>query len=184
MGILIEGGLFIERKAELGARVHNPRKVAADLVQPSTEELFQGALALDESKPKEAMRRYRKILEIDPRHINTCINLGTLLCNKYRDYDGAKTQYLKAISIDPICALAHFDLANVLVDLGDVPAAINEYKITLQIAPLYIEAHFNLALAYEKTVENRRKALRHCQQYVRLYPCGPSRIHATDQLHN
>jgi tetratricopeptide (TPR) repeat protein len=51
----------------------------------------------------------------------------------------------------------------------------------LQLAPTYADAHYNLALAYEKMREPR-KALRHWQSYVKLDSTGPWSTHARTQI--
>ena len=63
---------------------------------------------------------------------------------------------------DPRYALAYFDLGNVLDETGRVQEAIQTYKTALQLAPTYADAHYNLALAYEK-LKQPRKALPHWQ---------------------
>jgi tetratricopeptide (TPR) repeat protein len=51
----------------------------------------------------------------------------------------------------------------------------------LQLAPTYADAHYNLALAYEKMRESR-KALKHWQAYVKLDGTGPWSAHARTQI--
>jgi tetratricopeptide (TPR) repeat protein len=51
----------------------------------------------------------------------------------------------------------------------------------LQLAPTYADAHYNLALAYEKLKEPR-KALKHWQAYVKLDSAGPWAVHARAQI--
>jgi len=56
--------------------------------------------------------------------------------------------------------LAYFDLGNVLDETGRVEEAITTYKAAIQLAPTYADAHYNIALAYEK-MRAPRKALQH-----------------------
>ena len=74
-------------------------------------------------------------------------------------------------------ALAYFDLGNVLDETGRMQEAINSYKTAIQLAPTYADAHYNLALAYEK-LRQPRSALRHWKAYVRLDTVGPWAVHA------
>ena len=46
--------------------------------------------------------------------------------------------------------------------------------------PQYADAHYNLALSYERQ-GYRRRALRHWLAYVRLDPVGPWANHAKEQ---
>ena len=51
----------------------------------------------------------------------------------------------------------------------------------IALAPRYADAHYNLALAYERKSE-RRPALRHWQAYMRLDNRGPWADHARGQI--
>jgi len=62
-----------------------------------------------------------------------------------------------------------------------VQEAIQAYRTALQLAPTYADAHYNLALAYEK-IRQPRKALQHWQAYVKLDSTGPWSIHARNQI--
>ncbi len=54
------------------------------------------------------------------------------------------------------------------------------YERAVALVPQYADAHYNLALAYERQGQ-RRRALRHWLMYVRLDPVGPWSSHAKDQ---
>jgi tetratricopeptide (TPR) repeat protein len=69
----------------------------------------------------------------------------------------------------------------VLDETGRVQEAIQTYKTALQLAPTYADAHYNLALAYEK-IREPRKALKHWQAYVKLDTSGPWSVHARSQM--
>ena len=73
------------------------------------------------------------------------------------------------------------DLGNVLDETWRVAEATQTYLNALQLAPTYADAHYNLALAYEKMKEPR-KALKHWQAYVRLDGRGPWSVHARTQI--
>ena len=59
--------------------------------------------------------------------------------------------------------------------------AIQTYLAALQLAPTYADAHYNLALAYEK-IKEPRKALKHWQAYAKLDAAGPWSVHARTQI--
>jgi tetratricopeptide (TPR) repeat protein len=69
----------------------------------------------------------------------------------------------------------------VLDETGRVQEAIQTYKTALQLAPTYADAHYNLALAYEK-IRRPRQALQHWRSYVRLDTASPWAIHARNQI--
>ena len=145
------------------------------------QELFARAVQLEE-RPEtvaQAAVLYDEILRVKPDHAPACINLGTIFYNQ-RDFAGAEEMYRRATLADAGYALAFFDLGNVLDETQQLDPAIEAYRQALRIIPTYADAHYNLALAYERRGE-RRRALRHWTAYVRLDPVGPWAAHARGQ---
>jgi tetratricopeptide (TPR) repeat protein len=77
--------------------------------------------------------------------------------------------------------LAYFDLGNVLDELERLDESIAAYHKAVALAPNYADAHYNLALAYERKGLHRN-ALRHWQCYVKLDNRGPWADHARSQI--
>jgi hypothetical protein len=143
-------------------------------------DLFLGAVQLEETgKTSESVEIYEKVLTLDPHHAAAAINLGTICYNK-REFQRAEDLYRRATESDPHYALAFFDLGNVLDELQRLPEAIDAYRTAVRLVPTYADAHYNLALAFERTAE-RRKALRHWTEYLKLDPIGPWANHARGQ---
>lgn len=157
-------------------------KVRAIPSDETLAELFARGIALEEdpATQTEAIEIYEKVLELEPQHAAAHINLGTIFYNR-QDYVKAEHHYRAAIEADARYALAYFDLGNVLDETGRVPEAIKAYATALLLAPTYGDAHYNLALAYEK-MKQPRKALRHWRAYVRLDSTGPWSVHARNQI--
>ena len=157
-------------------------RVRALTSDESVAELFARGIALEEepSTQTEAIALYEKVLEMEPQHAAAHINLGTLFYNR-QDYVKAEHHYRAAIEADARYALAYFDLGNVLDETGRVPEAIKAYSTALVLAPTYGDAHYNLALAYEK-MKQPRNALKHWRAYVRLDSTGPWSVHARNQV--
>lgn len=61
-----------------------------------------------------------------------------------------------------------------------LPEAIEAYSRALKLVPKYADAHYNLALAFERRGESR-KALRHWIAYAQLDASGPWSSHARSQ---
>jgi tetratricopeptide (TPR) repeat protein len=78
--------------------------------------------------------------------------------------------------------LAYFDLGNVLDELDRPDESIDAYRQAIALVPRYADAHYNLALAYERKGE-LRLALRHWEAYVKLDRSGPWAEHARVQIH-
>ena len=88
---------------------------------------------------------------------------------------------VRATVADPGYVLAYFDLGNVLDELERPDESIAAYCQAVALAPRYADAHYNLALAYERKGMSR-PALRHWQAYVRLDNRGPWADHARGQI--
>jgi tetratricopeptide (TPR) repeat protein len=69
----------------------------------------------------------------------------------------------------------------VLDETGNVDDSISAYRSAIQLAPTYADAHYNLALAYERKGE-ARQALQHWKAYLKLDSNGPWAVHARNQV--
>jgi tetratricopeptide (TPR) repeat protein len=159
-----------------------PATVKSLPVAETAHELFVRGVSLedDPASQEEAIATYRKVIELEPRHAASHINLGTLFYHRGQ-YSLAEAHYRNAIEVDPRYALAYFDLGNVLDETARLEQAIEAYRTALSLAPTYADAHYNLALAYEKT-RNPRKALNHWRAYLKLDANGPWSGYARTQV--
>ena len=70
-------------------------------------------------------------------------------------------------------ATMHYNLAVILTDQQNYPAAIREYEKVLETRPTDADAHYNLAIIYDDYLKNNEKALEHYHQYVKVAPDTP-----------
>ena len=70
-------------------------------------------------------------------------------------------------------ATMHYNLAVILTDQQNFPAAMLEYQKVLEIRPNDADAHYNLAVLYDDALQNSEKALEHYRQYVKASPDSP-----------
>jgi tetratricopeptide (TPR) repeat protein len=150
--------------------------------QQRQQDLFLAAVHAEEAgdRPK-AIQLYEQIIAADGTYAAAFINLGTIFFHM-RQYGRAEELYRHAAEVDPDYVLAFFDLGNVLDELDRPDESIAAYERAVALAPRYGDAHYNLALAYERKGELRR-ALKHWQTYVRLDRSGPWADHARGQIH-
>jgi tetratricopeptide (TPR) repeat protein len=179
----IAGQFMFDFSPEKGIVTSTPiRQGKPELMPMNVAELFARGIALEEdpNTQLQAIAAYQSVIDLDPEHAASHINLGTLYYNR-QEYALAEKHYRLAIDIDPRYALAYFDLGNVLDETGRVREAIQTYGTALQLAPTYADAHYNIALAYEK-VKEPRKALKHWRSYIKLDTVGPWAVHARNQI--
>ena len=154
---------------------------APGALESGVQQLFFEAIQAEEAgEHVQAIDLYAHILEIAPAFPAALINLGTIHYHAGR-FKVAEQLYRRATEIDPAYVLAYFDLGNVLDELKRSEESIQAYEAALRLAPDYADAHYNLAMAYEHKGE-RRKALEHWRQYLRLDRTGPWSEHARTQL--
>ncbi|MCA1960636.1 MAG: tetratricopeptide repeat protein [Desulfomonile sp.] len=104
--------------------------------------LLQLGLALDKTdRSGEALKLYRRAVEIAPRIAAVRVNLGAEL-EKRGDLAGAAKEYRLATEAEPHLPDAYLRLGMVLKESGDLPAAVAALRKA-------IEAHPGLSAAYE-----------------------------------
>jgi tetratricopeptide (TPR) repeat protein len=111
-----------------------------------------GVVLKDLGEVREAERRYRQVVELEPQHANTWLNLGELLVEQnrldealtafrkaafYAHGQSDKHQYLELISV--------IKIGNTHVKRGDLPKARKAYERALQLDPGSTNARANLA---------------------------------------
>ena len=162
-----KGRLHLITRQEVASRsaARNAASTAntIDTVAAGADELFEQALALDDSDPEQARVKYEACLKMDPGHLEARVNLGRLL-HADGQLPAAERTYRSAVRAEPMLA---FNLAVLLEDLGREPDAILAYRETLAMDPLFADAHFNLARLYERA-KDPKASLRHLLAYRRM----------------
>jgi len=92
----------------------------------------------------EAMASYRRVLELQPDHIEAHHNLGNALFAAGQ-FEDAAAQYRRVLDLDPNVAEAHGNLGNALRSLGRYDEAILSYRRALALKPQFAAAHSNLS---------------------------------------
>ena len=158
-----------------------PLRPASGTREQSIQELFIAAVQAEEAGEKQrAISLYEQMLIIDPDYAPGYINLGTIYFH-LKQFVRAEELYRIATEKDTGYVLAYFDLGNVLDELERPDESIAAYLRAVELAPRYADAHYNLALAFERKGE-RRAALRHWRAYIRLDKTGPWAEHARGQI--
>lgn len=136
---------------------------ARPVTSGTADDLFEQALALEDTDPKQSRLAYEACLKTEPKHAEARINLGRLL-HADGQLPEAERIYRAAARTEPMLV---FNLAVLLEDLGREPDAILAYRETLAMDPLFADAHFNLARLYERA-KDPKASLRHLLAYRRM----------------
>lgn len=137
-------------------------------VPPDTDadEIFERAIALEDTDAAAAIRAYQRCIDIDPRHAGARINCGRLLHAADRIED-AEEIYRAGLTSGSEDVNLLFNLALVLEDAGRELEAVDLYKRALALEPDFADAHYNLARLYQQ-LNMPRAAIRHWNFYRRL----------------
>ncbi|HKV27753.1 MAG TPA: tetratricopeptide repeat protein [Candidatus Acidoferrales bacterium] len=160
---------------------------AANLRQMNSrtaEDLFEQALKCEAypGRLEQAMRLYRRVIEMQPDWSEPHINLGCLFF-QLGELENARNSFSTALALDPKNAVCHFNLGCILDEIGDFEKSVEHLSRAIEIEPDHADAHFNLASAYEKHGE-KRHALQHWILYLQHQSNGPWADYARSQLKN
>ena len=81
----------------------------------------------------------------------------------------ARDAFEAALALDPDQPEARFNLANLVLEAGDLELAVAEFRRVLQTDPDFADAHYNLAVALER-LGGRAQARAHLERYLALEP--------------
>ena len=150
-----------------------------DHIALSDEHNSRGIELADRGWLDEAIKEFKKAIELDPHSAHAHDNLATVYSEK-KLYREALQEYLTALALEPDSATAHYNLACFLATHGQ-EMAVAEYKDAIQLDPDYPDAHLNLGLTFAdqgKTSE----ALKELEAAIALDPKDPFPRHEVAAL--
>ncbi len=136
-----------------------------------------------------AIAEYKRGLQLQPNNIDARMQLGSLLLEERGDLDGAISEFMTAIGIDPGCATCESRLneameikngkpsdlvikANLLYSSGQINRAAASYRIAIQADPTNAEAHNALAWTLYKLggAKNLADGVKEVQEALKIKP--------------
>ncbi|MCX4244192.1 tetratricopeptide repeat protein [Paraliomyxa miuraensis] len=144
---------------------------------------MKGVLALQQSRPADAVPLLKRAIELDATQPGFHLNLGNALRGVDR-LDDAIDSYRHAIALDPDMAPAHNNLGNALRDRGDLPEAADAYRGALEIEPSFFPAAANLAQVLAKRDLPRDEVLAALDRALALAEASGLRTPDVANLHN
>ncbi|MFK8068106.1 MAG: glycosyltransferase [Gammaproteobacteria bacterium] len=107
-----------------------------------------------ENRLEEALVLARKAISIDPEFVDAYTKLGYILehieetSNSSKHNEEILNCYKKSVELEPENALAHFSLANLYTNSGNIEQAEKHHLEAIKIKPNYAHAHLNIAILY------------------------------------
>ncbi|HSM94017.1 MAG TPA: tetratricopeptide repeat protein [Anaeromyxobacteraceae bacterium] len=131
-----------------------------DKITLSDQHNARGIELADRGLLDEAVKEFRKAIDLDPESAHAHDNLATVFAEKKR-FREALAEYIAALELDPDAATAHYNLANFLATHG-LDLAVEEYRASLALDPEHPDTHLNLGLtlADRGDAEEAERALR------------------------
>ena len=148
--------------------------------QTNISDLFTTALNFHQQKQFDsALNTYDQILAIDPSHLDTLSNLGSILKNLGR-CDEAINYYQRVLQVKPEQIETWFNLGNALHIDGKLEAAEVAFRKAIAIKPDFGLAHFKLA----KVLQEQQKFISAVDHYQKAIDLVPNLVEAYTNLGN
>jgi hypothetical protein len=152
------------------------RQVIEDEDESSAEDWFSLAVDLEAYAQDEAKEAYVRTLELEPEHVQACLNLGRLM-HDLGDLPASVEYYRMGLQLRPDDGVAWFNLG-VLFEELDLPAeAISAHKSALNASDPCHDSHYNIARLYELQGDTG-KAIEHLDAYKEVLSARPSRLNS------
>ena len=131
--------------------------------------VFEEALLMDESGDKKtAAEKYWKAITIGDSVADAYCNLGIIECSA-GNTGKAFNCFTNALESDPRHFEAHYNMANLYFETGDLRLARLHYEIASEIHPGYAQLYFNLGMVHALS-EDYRSAIVALSNYKELAP--------------
>ncbi|MBX2896310.1 MAG: tetratricopeptide repeat protein [Cyclobacteriaceae bacterium] len=121
---------------------------------------FEEALILDEQGDNRAAVQYQKAIDAGDSIADAYCNLGIIESGN-QHYTKAVDCFTRALKADPRHFEAHYNLANVYAEIGNMALAKIHYQISIEIEPTFPNSYFNLGitLAMNKEIHEAIQSL-------------------------
>ena len=86
-----------------------------------------------------------------------------------KNFKIAENLYIKTLKFDPNFVNAHYNLGNVLKELGEREKSMQYFKKALEIKPNFVEAQANISNFYISELHNTEKVIYESYKTLRMY---------------
>jgi tetratricopeptide (TPR) repeat protein len=130
---------------------------------------FEEGLLRDEQGDRDAaINLYLKAIEENDSRADAYCNLGILQFIK-SEYPKAIDSFTNCLKLEPRHFEAHYNLANLYAEVGDLALAKFHYQVSIEVEPMFPNSYFNLGLTLAMSKEYA-EAIRVLFQYRELVP--------------
>lgn len=128
---------------------------------------FEEALMLDENGETDAATAmYQNAIQQNDAQADAYCNLGILEFQK-AEYAKAINSFTNCLKLEPRHFEAHYNLANLYAEVGDLALAKFHYQVSIEIEPTFPNSYFNLGLTLAMNKEYA-ESIRVLNQYREL----------------
>lgn len=107
--------------------------------------VFEEAFMLDESGDKKSKELYLKAIDQNDSLADAYCNLG-IIESEDKNFIPAIDYFTKSLKEDPRHYEAHYNLANLYTEVGNIQLAKIHYQLSIAIEPDFPNSHFNLGI--------------------------------------
>ncbi|MHA1727786.1 MAG: tetratricopeptide repeat protein [Promethearchaeota archaeon] len=146
---------------------NSQKKLDIDLVNEEAEKWYNfGVSSCMNEKWEEAIKAYRKAIDLNPHHFLAWNNLGGVFLH-LMDFNAAIKAIKKAIKIDPKKLMAWFNLGNALMANNELKEAINSFIKVVEIDKGNVAAWGYISSLNIRTGD-LKEALHSCKKCIAL----------------
>jgi len=159
---------------------NSPSRKSAKAQMSEIAELFTTALSFHQQKQfEQALQTYQQILTIDPNHLDSLSNLGSVLKNLGR-CEEAIACYRKVLELRPEQVEIWFNFGNALQIENKLVEAETAFGRAVALNPDFGLAHFKLA----KVLQDQDKLIPAVEHYRQAIALVPTLVEAYTNLGN
>src|SRR5688572_15277995 len=158
----------VQKKHSSGSEKHGQLNLfsGGKVIRLNRLSLFEEALLMDDQGDKNSAKlRYEKAIESHDSPADAYCNLGILEFQD-RHYAKAIDCFTRCLKEEPRHFEAHYNLANLYAEIGNLHLAKVHYEISIEIESTFPNSYFNLGLtlAMNKEFKDAVKVLRMYEQ--------------------
>jgi tetratricopeptide (TPR) repeat protein len=135
---------------------------------PNLHYIIGQIMLWDLHRGEDALREFRKALEIDPAYAKAHIQIGNYY-DKQKNYPRALEQYRKAISINPNGAEAYVQMGICYEHFGKYALSLDQLRKALSIDQNNVLGHIHMGYCYEM-LNKYQPALEHYRRAITINP--------------